>query len=104
MYLSSLLGLPPPPKFPTHAHLYSIGWDFVGGGSSLLFLMFAFFKKMYYLWNGFSVNGCVECVRKLGGGVVAPNDALLHLFNVDAALVGNLCAGPVLIQPAKKVP
>ena len=47
----------------------------------------------------FSVDGGVEGVWELGGGVVSPDDALLHFVDAHSALGGQLSAGPVLVQP-----
>ena len=43
-----------------------------------------------YLARGLAINGSVVDVRVLGGGVVAPDDSVLDLADVNTAALGQL--------------
>ena len=40
-----------------------------------------------------SIHSGVGSIRELGGGVVPPDDDVLHVLDLGAALVGNLGQG-----------
>ena len=56
-------------------------------------------RTLGYLGGRFSGNGGVRSIRELSGRVIAPDDDVLDVNDVDAALLSDLSHGAIVVEP-----